>query len=1030
MVITIDKLNGNLYNAGGTANAGWNCSWKSNTTPQLVFGCGSINNMNWATNTVQMMTGQAGSANYTLAAPEGYVITEYSFTIVNNGHSTGITMTMDGQTYTTSQTDKVFSATGQRLESLSFTLAGANANGVLLKDATVKIKLASLVETPEEEEPLEITYTVDNPGGDLYRDGTTLVTNESTWAKLWKSTTEPQLTFAVGKNNMRWAGDDLIVATGGGTCAYTLTPPAGYVITEYSFTYANNGHTSAITITTNDNGKTYTTSTEEKTASARLQKLSSLVLTLSGENKEVFLKNFTVKVKQDVIERPIVSTEDEQHWYYITSASTKDYCAGKVMYYDESTQKMRFGDRSFSARYVWSFWEGENGKLAIKNYLGEYMGTPAGGTGNGTAFGTVSTANYIYSITESNGFFIITPNGGVELHAQNDNKVIVRWGVGNDGAASASLWKFDEVDVSEAQAAVGSTLVEQGKVTTGIGNKDQGIIRSTINVSGLQGIVKLQGLTGKFIGTDKADVSSVKVYLASNGRELNVDADNRMPWREENGTLLATTTLNEAGEFTATFAEEQSLAPGKHYVWVAFDIAETAKEGNLVDATITGYTIDGTAVAETSGNPAHAATIFLSEGTVLISGDKGSTFYRIPSITVTKDGTRLVTLTDDRKNHNADLPSHCYLVAQYSDDMGRTWSDPVTVAGTATTGGNYGHGDASIVTNRDNGDIIGIMTSSPHGHGFFAGTAAQPPHWKTIVSHDNGLTWEAPVDHTHDLYGAQCANELTRTWKSGFSGSGAALQLRDGTLVSSFVNRQADNSQHFYLFMSDDGGQSWYVSGTSGTSAADEPKTLERNNGDLAISVRASGYNYHNVTSDRGMTWKNPSQTRFTSGISGNACDGEYMVWCSTVEGNQWDIAFQTLPNSGSRQNVSIALSLDEGETFLTPKSICPRGSAYSAAVVLPDGTLGIYYEENSLSQGYTMRFVRCSLDWASNGAYRFTDENPFRPIKSTSTGISDVLGGDSEGGNNAIYDLQGRRVLSPVKGGIYVQNGKKFVAK
>ncbi|MBQ2126908.1 MAG: exo-alpha-sialidase [Bacteroidaceae bacterium] len=547
-------------------------------------------------------------------------------------------------------------------------------------------------------------------------------------------------------------------------------------------------------------------------------------------------------------------------------------------------------------------------------------------------------------------------------------------------------------------------------------------------ISGLEGNVEFQGVKGSFTGTDRNDITNVKAYFATNSRELFVDPDKKMTWRDENGEQFGqTVTLAADGTFTIT--GNKTLAPGDHYLWITYDIAETAKEGNTVDANIAAYTINGEQITEENGNPAHSVTIFLSEGAVLMPMDKGSLYYRIPAITVTKDGKRLVTLTDDRKHHNSDLPSHCYLVAQYSEDNGRTWSNPVTVAGTAETGGDYGHGDASIVTNRDNGEIVGIMTSAgTYGHGFFAGTAAEPPRWKTITSRDGGLTWEAPVDHTDDLFGENCSNPNTQTWKSGFSGSGAALQKRDGTLVSSFVNRQADNSQHFYFFMSKDGGQSWYVSGTSGTSGADEPKTLERNNGDLAISVRASGYNYYNYTSDDGATWHLPSQTRFTSGISGNACDGEYMVWCSTVEGNPWDIAFQTLPNNGSRQNVSIALSTDEGATFGTPKTICPIGSAYSAAVVLPDGTLGVYYEENGVFGGFTMRFVRFSLDWASNGTYKFSDTTPFHPIKSTNPSAVEEV--KVENGNvKAIYDLQGRKVVNP-KEGLYIVDGKKVFIK
>ena len=1011
---------------GSATSGGWYGKFVTGTTPALTAESTdmSANNIGWSQNRPWLKAGYT----YNLTLPQGYKFAGYDLTTLStsSGYSGTYTYTTaDGTATSQAQsngTAKTVTANGLSTNKIVLTVggnAGSSNYGILITKMVIRYKT---VENGEEL-PLEVVYTIDKQNGDLYRDNGQA--NQS-WNHVWKSNEEPQLQFGCGPNNMNWAGNNIQLMTGGSICRYTLTAPSGYVITEYSFTYANNGHDNAQEILM-DNGAVYTTSTTPKTVSAQKQRLTSLAFDLKGPNgKGVVLSNFTVKVRQDIAELPVISTEGNEYWYYITSASTQAYCAGKVMYYDSQMQKMRFGDKEFKPTHVWSFWE-KDGKLAIKNYNGEYFGTAGSGSGNSTAFGVVSEPNYIYYINEAHGFFVIKDNA-VELHAQNDNKVIVRWGA---AAGNASLWRFNEVDLSNAEASVANTRVVQGKVSTGIGNVDQAIIRSTIRVAGLKGKVNFQGVKGAFSGTNKTDVTNVKAYFATNDRELFIDADKKMTWREENGVQFGqTVTLAEDGTFTITGSKE--MTPGDYYLWITYDIAETAKEGNLVDASITSYTVDGAEIEEANGNPKHSVTIFLSEGSVLMPMDKGSLHYRIPAITATKDGKRLVVLTDDRKQNQADLPNHCYVVAQYSDDNGKTWSDPLTVAGTAETGGKYGHGDASIVTNRDNGEIVGIMTSAgTYGHGFFAGTAAEPPRWKTITSRDGGLTWEAPVDHTDDLFGAKCSNPETQTWKSGFSGSGAALQKRDGTLVSNFVNRQADNSQHFYFFMSKDGGKNWYVSGTSGTASADEPKSLERNNGDLAISVRASGYNYHNVTSDDGQTWHYPSQTRFTTGISGNACDGEYMVWCSTLEGNPWNIALQTLPNSGSRENVSIALSTDEGETFGSPKTICPRGSCYSATVVLPDGTLGVYYEENGVSNAFVMRFVRFSLDWASNGTYKFTEENPFYPIKSTNeTGIDEIISTPENTEDGVIYDIHGRRITKPTSPGIYIQNGKKVIVK
>lgn len=894
----------------------------------------------------------------------------------------------------------------------------SSKKGADLDDTGCQMKIT---EAPEpEEEATTVEYTIDKTTGTIYTSAGAAATS---YGATWKSTATPQLTFGCGPNNMNWSSNTIQLFSGTAASAtYTITAPTGYVIDKYSFTYTAATST-ALTLTVD--GTAHTTSQTAQQINQIGVNAQTASFTYAGTNGNgLLLTDFKVTIRKDgAVVAPEISTEGNEHWYYIinaASASTASYCSGKAIYWDASFGSMRFADKQFNANYVWSFWKNSEGKIAIKNYNGVYFGTAPTGTGDTSRLGKSDTPNYIYSINSNYGAFTIEDGGTAPLHAQNSNSVIVRWAAAE---GNASLWTFSEVDCSEPEAKFTGATVKQGKVTAGIGNKNSAVLRSTIHIAGLTGTVKLTRVNVKL--TNKDNIDSVKVFFANNAQELFVNPEGKMPWRTPNGTLFGKTKVGNYASFGVT--GDTTLAPGDYYLWIACDIKDDETlEGNTFRADINGYTFD-TKYTALAGACTNDVTIFLSEGTALMPRDMGTTYYRIPAITqVQKNGhTRLVVLTDDRKEHNSDLPSHCYVVGQYSDDLGKTWSEPVTVAGTATTGGDYGHGDASLVTNRDNGEIIGIMTSSKYGTGFWASTPDKPQTWKTVKSTDGGETWEEPVDHTTELYGTGSPNP---TVKGGFSGSGAALQLRDGTLVSSFVNRDANDVRNFMLIESDDDGNTWHFVGTSGTTSADEPKSLERNNGDIAISVRASGYNYHNVTSNHGTTWKNAAETRFTSGITGNACDGEYMVWSSTKDGNPWNIAFQTGPYNGSRQNLSIAISKDEGETFGTPKTICPWGSAYSAAVVLPDGTLGVYYEESGIYGGYTLRFVRFSMKWATgDDTYVFTEHQPFHMIQSTRpTAINAVAGSNGSNGSNGKYLKDSQLVI--VNNGItYTATGVKL---
>ena len=58
-------------------------------------------------------------------------------------------------------------------------------------------------------------------------------------------------------------------------------------------------------------------------------------------------------------------------------------------------------------------------------------------------------------------------------------------------------------------------------------------------------------MKGKFAGTDKNDVKNVKAYFATNSRELFVDEDKKMEWRDENGVQYGEdVTIAADGTFT------------------------------------------------------------------------------------------------------------------------------------------------------------------------------------------------------------------------------------------------------------------------------------------------------------------------------------------------------------------------------------------------------------------------------------------------------------------------------------------------
>ena len=322
-------------------------------------------------------------------------------------------------------------------------------------------------------------------------------------------------------------------------------------------------------------------------------------------------------------------------------------------------------------------------------------------------------------------------------------------------------------------------------------------------------------------------------------------------------------------------------------------------------------------------------------------GDYGSTNWRIPAICCLSDGT-LLTVCDKRKYNESDLPEDIDLVVRRSLDNGRTWSEPQTLA--EGTGRKHGFGDAALVECA-NGDVVCVFVG---GNGLFQSTQSDPIRSYVCRSSDKGVTWSEPEDITFQLWGDQATRPLCRSYEASFFGSGNGLRLTRGTyagriMFAAAMKLKNNNRLDNFVVYSDDNGLTWKVSKMA-YQGGDEAKLIELVDGRVLISVRQSGARGYNYSTNGGLEWG--TQGRWDC-LTANACNGDLLRIAATDRGDSCNILLHSLPNSMNRENVSIFVSYDEGETWQDPVLLFDGPSVYSSLTLLKNGSVGVLLEEN-----------------------------------------------------------------------------------
>lgn len=636
--------------------------------------------------------------------------------------------------------------------------------------------------------------------------------------------------------------------------------------------------------------------------------------------------------------------------YYIVSGPSVNYCQDKYMYSPGSGQQSKFGSKVNAPTYAWTFTNAGDGKFYMQNYgTKQYLNTTS--NKNTTMAETASTKYTIESLGQ--GAFNIKPEGNNPLHAQNDNSVIVVWA---GGLNTASAWHIQEVPESERTAPTTFSGVTgyPGTQTYMPGQKDQVLMKFVASVTPgwTDDKFTASSVTLNLGATKATDLESVKVYTSAN--------DDFVSNGQRSATLVGTASAITDNVVTVNFTDNVTFKENQRF-YVTADIKSDAKVGNKFDVAITGltYNTDKTATI-TSANPEGQGVIYKVQSAPFQPYDLGSHYWRIPAMVVlhhqqgenaSKNG-RVVTMADNRFDHNGDLPNHIDVYERHSDDNGATWSTHKMVVGTeadhALVGGNHGFGDVSLVECAS-GKIVAIMVGGP---GYFGSTPSNPIVPTIITSTDGGDTWSTPRTLTDELYKTTYTEGAVQ---GSFAGSGRGLMLQrqkdkqlNGRIMFAMSHRFANNNVQEYIIYSDDEGNTWKFSTQSAYSGGDESKLVELADGTVMISVRQGGQRGYNKSTDGGVTWG--TQAKWAD-ISGCACNADILYVNKHV-------MLHSYPNNGSRKNLTIKASFDDGKSWSNPYVVCAPGASYSTMDVTKDGDIAIFYEDNACSTGFVLNYV------------------------------------------------------------------------
>lgn len=487
-----------------------------------------------------------------------------------------------------------------------------------------------------------------------------------------------------------------------------------------------------------------------------------------------------------------------------------------------------------------------------------------------------------------------------------------------------------------------------------------------IDTSGSPNPFKVTNITFDLQGsTDTDDIKSIKVFPGNSTRDFS-------------GTPAA--TINSGFDSSISVTLDHTLLSGSNYVWLAIETNDDLSEGDLFDARILSYTIDGAqsgTYTPTVTSPAEILTVGDGSFRTIVrkGGDDGSGNFRIPALVTTNAGT-LIAGFDVRWDGNdissPDLPGDIDTAIMRSTDGGLNWLPmQIIMDYDENVAGSLGNGvgDPTLLVDRTNGRIWCASLWSKGNNGWNgSGPGLSEEDTGQLVlnySDDDGITWSAPQSITSQV--------KNTAWRLYFQGPGKGISTREGILIFPAQYRDASGVARSNFIYSNDHGATWNHAApavSSGSPQTSESQIVELDSGDLLISMRDESRSGKRLWSI--YSWNHETETiadgSWATPWSAENCPtvmASVQRYSSVLDGHPSSILLFSNPNSAStRKNMTVKVSLDEGSTWPYSRKIDDLLAAYSCMSILPNGDIGILYETGELSSISRLEFMRFPLSW------------------------------------------------------------------